>query len=249
MRKLSFRGLVLFSLILFSLIMVAGLAFAQGPAQSSAKPAQYLFVLLNRPANAPQLSKEAGEKLQEEHMANIRKMFDEHKLVIAGPFLDDTVLRGIFVLRAESIEQAREWADSDPAIKAGRLAAEVHGPWLVDPGAIHSPTKPEGLEQYTLVLMRRGEKWDPATTAVADVMKLHGPFVKQMIDQGNLAIAGPFPPNDPSELRGIVIFRVGAEQTATLLKDDPTVKAGLLKTEIHPWGTGKGVLASGQPMQ
>jgi len=34
-----------------------------------------------------------------------------------------------------------------------------------------------------------------------------------------------------------------------LMQDDPKIKAGLLKTEIHPRATGKGVLASGQPMQ
>jgi uncharacterized protein YciI len=228
---------------------VVGPAFAQTQNQPNAKPAQYFFVLLNRPANAPQLSNEAGEKLQAEHMANIRKMTAEHKLVIAGPFMDDTILRGIFVFQADSAARVQEWADSDPAVKAGHLSAEVHGPWLIDPSAIHDPVEPPGFEQYTLVLMKRGEHWNPNAPEFIDVMKQHSAFVKRMTEQGNLAIAGPFPFSDQGELRGVAIFRVGTEQTAKLTQDDPTIRTGLLKTEIHPWGTGKGVLPSGQPMQ
>ncbi len=212
------------NVLLLSLLVVAGSTLAQAQAQPNAH-AQYFFVLLNRPANAPQLSKEAGEKLQEEHMTNIRKMTAEHKLVIAGPFMDDTVLRGIFVFKADSAAQVQEWADGDPAVKAGRLSAEVHGPWLIDPSAMHNPSEPPGFEQYTLVLMKRGDRWN------------------------HMAIAGPFPLNDQGELRGVAIFRVGTEQTAKLTQEDPIVKAGLIKADIHPWGTGKGVLALGQPMQ
>ena len=244
MRRISFSRV-----LLFSLIAVTGAAFAQSAAQPNAASTHYFFVLLNRPANAPQLSKEAGEKLQEEHMANIRKMAAEHKLVIAGPFLDDTALRGIFVLQAESAAQAQEWADSDPAVKAGRISAEVHGPWLVDPGAIHGPSDPPGFEQYTVVLMKRGEKWDPKAPEFMDVVKQHHALLTQMTEQGSLAIAGPFPLDSQGELRGVEIFRVGVEQAARLVQDDPTVKAGLLKPELHRWGTGKGVLAAGQPMQ
>jgi len=218
-------------------------------AQSQPNAPQYFFVLLKRPPNAPQLSKDAGEKLQEEHMANIRKLHSEHKLLVAGPLLDDTSLRGIFVLKAESREQAQDWAGSDPAIKAGRLAAEVHGPWLVDPSAIREPETTQGMEQYTLVLLKRGDKWNTSAPGFIDVMKLHHAFVKEMTEKGKIAVAGPFPIGDPGELRGITIYRVGAEETAKIVQDDPIVKAGLLKTEMHPWITGKGVLAPGRPMQ
>jgi uncharacterized protein len=244
MRRISFSRV-----FLLGLFALTASVSAQAQTQSNAKPAQYFFVLLNRPMNAPQVTKEAGEKLQEEHMANIRKMAAEHKLLIAGPFLDNTKLRGIFVLQADSAAQAQEWADSDPAVKAGRLAAEVHGPWLIDASAIHNPSEPAGLEQYSLVLLKRGQEWNPDAPKFAEVMKQHHSFVKQMMDQGNLAIAGPFPFNDQGELRGVAIYRVGVEQTAKLTQDDPIVKGGLLTTEIHPWGTGKGVLAAGQPMQ
>jgi uncharacterized protein len=244
MKRASFSGV-----LLFSLIALAASAFGQAPAQADAKPAQYFFVLLNRPANAPQLSKEAGEKLQEEHTANIHKMMAEHKLVIAGPFLDDTTLRGIFVFQAGSAAQTQEWANSDPAVKAGRLSAEVHGPWMIDASAIHDPAEPPGFEQYSVVLIKRGDKWNPEAPEFMDVMKQHHALVKQMTEEGNLAVAAPFSLDDQGELRGVSIFRVGAEETARLMQDDPAVKAGLVKTEIHPWGTGKGVLASGQPMQ
>jgi uncharacterized protein YciI len=239
------RRILYCHLLLLSLLAFAGLAFAQ----SEPNAPKYFFVLLKRPSNAPQLSKEAGEKLQEEHMANIRKLHAEHKLLVAGPFMDDTSLRGIFVLRADSLAQAQEWANIDPAVKAGRLAADVHGPWLIDPSAIHAPASTEGMEKYTLVLMKSGERWNPSTPEFTDVMKQHRAFVQDMTKKGNMAIAGPFPFSDPGEVRGVAIFRVSTEQTGKLMEDDPTIKAGLLKTEIHPWITGKGVLAPGQPMQ
>jgi len=238
------------AILLLTLLTLPGTTLAQPHPDATA---HYFVVLLRRAANAPPLSKEAREKLQEEHMANIHKLAAEHKLVIAGPFLDDTPLRGIFVLQADSAEQAQEWANSDPAVKVGHLSAEVHGPWLVDQSAIHSPAEPPALEQYSLVLMKRGDNWNPKAPEFTAVMKQHHAFIQQMKEQGTLAIAGPFPfsdpTNDPGDPLGVAIFRVGAEQTAKLTQDDPIVKAGFLKPEIHPWGTGKGVLASGQPMQ
>jgi uncharacterized protein YciI len=235
--------------VLFSLLAITGLASAQDEVRPNIKPTRFFLVLLTRPANSHQLSKNAADKLQEEHIANIRKLAEEHKLVIAGPFMDDTVLRGIFVFQSDSEKQAQEWANSDPAVKAGRLAVEVHGPWRIDADAIHLPSSPEGMQQYTLVLMKRTAKWKVDAVGFNFVVKEYPAFVQEMTARGYVAISGLIPLNVPGELRAVTIFRVGPEQTAALLKDDPNVRRGLLSPEIHPWATGAGVLASGQPTQ
>ncbi len=230
------------------LALLGALSPSIAPAQQAAAPSdQYFFGLLTRPANAPQLSKEAAQKLQEEHMANIRKLHAENKLVMAGPFIDDTTLRGVFVLKAGSKEQALEWANSDPAVKAGRLAAEVHGPWLIQPNAISAASSPEAMEQYTMALMNRTEKWDPGSPAFRELLKQHLEYLGKLVEQESLAVAGPL--GDEGKLGGVAIYRVGAEPAAKLAQEDPLVKVGYLKPELHPWITARGVLASGQPMR
>ncbi len=72
--------------------------------------------------------KDKAATLQAAHMANIRRLSKEGKLVIAGPFLDNGELRGIYIFNVETIEEAKKLTESDPAIKAGSLVMELH-PW------------------------------------------------------------------------------------------------------------------------
>jgi len=75
------------------------------------------------------------EEIQAGHMANINRLAEMKKLVVAGPFGDDGTLRGIFVFKVETLEEARALTLTDPAVKAGRLALDLH-PWLVPEGIL-----------------------------------------------------------------------------------------------------------------
>ena len=75
------------------------------------------------------------QELQKAHIANIHRLAEMKKLVVAGPFGDDGELRGIFVFRVDSLAEAQELCDTDPMVKIGRLVIELH-PWQVPEGVI-----------------------------------------------------------------------------------------------------------------
>ena len=68
------------------------------------------------------------DRRQSEHMKNINKMAEDGKLVIAGPFMDNQSLKGIYIFDVRTLEEARELTSTDPAVKAGVLEMELH-PW------------------------------------------------------------------------------------------------------------------------
>jgi len=89
--------------------------------------AQYVMAFLKKGPNRPTDPKEA-ERLQAAHMANITRMAEEGTLVLAGPFLDDGDIRGIYIFDVKTIEEAKALTATDPAIQTGSLVMELH-PW------------------------------------------------------------------------------------------------------------------------
>lgn len=77
----------------------------------------------------------ATEEIQKGHMANINRLAEMKKLVAAGPFGDNGRLRGIFVFRVASLEEAKLLTATDPAVQSGRLAMDIH-PWMVPEGVL-----------------------------------------------------------------------------------------------------------------
>lgn len=85
---------------------------------------KYVVAFLKKGPNRD-LDKEEASKLQMAHMKNIKKMAKEGTLVLAGPFLGNGELRGIYVFDVTSIEEAEKLTASDPAIQAGSLEMEL----------------------------------------------------------------------------------------------------------------------------
>jgi uncharacterized protein len=93
----------------------------------------YYMVFLNKGPKRNQDSATAAQ-IQKDHLAHLTKMADEGKMVIAGPFLDDGSTRGICIYDVATLEEAKQLAEADPAVKAGRLTVEVR-PWMSKKGA------------------------------------------------------------------------------------------------------------------
>lgn len=109
---------------------------------------QYVFAYLKKGPNRD-LPQDEADKLQRAHLDNITRLAEEGKLVLAGPFMDDTDIRGIYIFAVESTEEAEKIANSDPAIQAGSLVLELH-PWygsaaLMKVNEMHVQVAKEGI--------------------------------------------------------------------------------------------------------
>jgi uncharacterized protein YciI len=85
------------------------------------------MAFLKKGPNRDQSKEEANELLRA-HMDNIGRLTDEGKLVLAGPFMDDGEVSGIYIFNVKTIEEAKALTETDPAIQAGSLIIDLH-PW------------------------------------------------------------------------------------------------------------------------
>jgi len=103
----------------------------------------YTFVLLRRGPRALDLDEDEVERLQAAHLAHLDAMRERGALLFAGPFRNqpDETLRG-FCLYVTGLDETRALAESDPSVRAGRMAVDVMT-WLTPRGSLAPPTTPQ----------------------------------------------------------------------------------------------------------
>jgi len=189
------------------------------------------------------------QQIQAAHMAHIGQMAGSGKLVGAGPFSDGGQLRGVFIFKVASLEEAKALAEADPAVKAGRLAVDLHS-WT-GPGGVGAkyaewrkanPQAKDEMVTYQMVLLARGPKWAAGAASQDEQLKLeHYYFLKQIKSSDKLVSSGPF--TDGGDLREMVVLQAASpEEAKALMESHPSVKSGKLSFEVHPWWVAKGTL-------
>lgn len=95
---------------------------------------RYTVILLTLRADAPLMTDDEAAELQDRHLAHGAEMQDRGLVLARGPLMeqDDERFRGFSVWSVDA-ETARQHAEADPAVRAGRLAVNVMT-WMMPAG-------------------------------------------------------------------------------------------------------------------
>jgi len=86
----------------------------------------YFLGLLIEEKGAPEQSQQEQQRMAQQHLACIRTQVEAGKYLVVGPLADNNRIRGIAIVSAASLEEARTILNGDPAVKSGRMTVEVH---------------------------------------------------------------------------------------------------------------------------
>lgn len=86
---------------------------------------KYVMAFLLRGDKVSEFTPEQRSEIQGKHMANIGKMAEIGKLIVAGPFFGNDELRGIYIFDVQTLEEAKALTETDPAIQAGVLKMDL----------------------------------------------------------------------------------------------------------------------------
>lgn len=95
------------------------------------------------------------------------------------------------------------------------------------------------MQQYFVAFLKRGPERSQNKKETDSLQALHMAHLGRMYEEGYADISGPF--GDDGDIRGITIYNVPTLQMADSLANlDPSVQAGRLEIEVHPWWAAKG---------
>lgn len=210
------------SLISLLFLAVAQLAFSQ----------THVFVFLNKRTDKAEVPKEELDKLMNGHMANMSRLAKEGKLLAAGPFEGGG---GIFIFNSTSVENVKEWLQTDPGVKAERWRVEVL-PYFERLGKVVLASEPIQMTNYQFI------RYIPYIAKsnineLPQLFKKHDDYLAEIKKGGQVIADGIFGNTEG----GILILRT--EISSSVIENDPAIQQGLLQVEIKKLYIAKGAFS------
>ena len=97
------------------------------------------------------------------------------------------------------------------------------------------------MTHYVVGFFHKGPNWTAEQTDEKRRMQeAHLANFGKLAEAGKLIVAGPF--GDNGDLRGMLIFKLeSVDEARKLMAADPTLKAGRLTLDLHPWFAAAGL--------
>ena len=97
------------------------------------------------------------------------------------------------------------------------------------------------MTHYVVGFFHKGPNWTAEQTdETRRMQEAHLANFRKLAEAGKLIVAGPF--GDNGDLRGMLIFKLeSVDEARKLMAADPTLKAGRLTLDLHPWFAAAGL--------
>ncbi|MBI1770183.1 MAG: hypothetical protein HYR67_17580 [Bacteroidetes bacterium] len=190
---------------------------------------QMVIVFLHHKPDKPELAKEQIDKIMEGHFANIKKLANERKLLVAGPFEGGG---GIFIFNSTSLDEVEGWLKDDPGVQNNRWNVELQ-PYRPRTGLPRLVSEPIQMTTYQFIRFSSYiAKFN--VNDVPELMKKHDDYLAEIKKSGNIVAEGIFNDTDG----GILI--INGDLDKKVIESDPAVREGLLDFDIKKWFVAKG---------
>lgn len=190
---------------------------------------EFVIVFLNKRQDKEEMPTSEVTKLMEGHLANISRLAKEGKLWAAGPFDGGG---GIFIFRSQSIEEVRNWINTDPAIQAKRWNLELYA-YQPRVGSICAVDEKEGMINYHFVRFA-ADITKYSIGGMAQDMRAHNNYMKLLAAHLDVIAEGSLGEQEGS----ILILRT--QPTRSELENDPAVQKGSMTMEAKSLYIAKG---------
>ena len=195
---------------------------------------QFWWVFLVSGETSDQFSGDQMQEMQTRHRANLRRLWEEKKSIVAGPFDTKGPRRGIVLLKGAAFKDkdgVLAEFKNDPFVKNGLLKVQVFK-WMTLKDAIHEVKDGAKMKQYVFVVYNRPKDRPDFDDAFSErTQAAHLAYNFEMMEKHKLMIAGPF--EDGGRMRGVLIFdRTDMDEVKKIVGADPWVKAGGLEAEF-----------------